>query len=116
MKQLIIEIPESYSRDHKLRIIERLEKKYKDVCILETECTEIKIHNLNDSFTREMHNALKLKQDLLSVVFNHPKRPCRKIGANTKVADTYGWELGSDENAILDVILSQYEIRDSGIS
>jgi hypothetical protein len=39
-----------------------------------------------------------------------------RLGANTKVADTYGWELGSDENAILDVILSQYEIRDSGVS
>lgn len=111
----LVQIPESYSDEqfaaikNGVYLNERLSKKY-DVVVSEYLGNEVKHSVLGDSFNKELYEAKMFKDAVFRMIRDTDvATSCILVGGNVKLSDTYGFDVDSPENAIMDIIVRYYK-------
>jgi hypothetical protein len=108
----LVQVPNTFSPQQIAEIWETIEKKVKDktVIVSEYEGTEIKHTVLGDSFNKELYEAKMFKDAVFRMIRDTDvATSCILVGGNVKLSDTYGFDVDSPENAIMDIIVRYYK-------
>lgn len=111
----LVQVPESYTDEQFAAIKngvflnERLNKKY-DIVVSEYLGNEVKHSILGDSFNKELYEAKVFKDSVFRMIRDTDvATSCILVGGNVKLSDTYGFDVDSPENAIMDIIVRYYK-------
>ena len=111
----LVQIPESYTDEQfakfnaEIRANSRLNRKY-EVVVCTYSGSEIKHTVLGDSFNKELYEAKAFKDAVFRMIRDTDvATSCVLVGGNVKLSDTYGFDIDSPENAIMDIIVRYYK-------
>ena len=111
----LVQIPESYSPEQYnevkvgLQGNVRLNQKY-EVVLTTYLGNEIKHSVLGDSFNKELYEAKKFRDLVCGMLHDSTiiRACCVALGGNTEIYEKYGFDEGTNENAIMDIVVKYF--------